>query len=243
MSKCVLCLGNWRKQTFQAEILISELQSKLWKWHLRALSPGPHHPWRVRNTSRKHALLTHTHTDTHTYTHPPSERPNPRADRSSISHRQMDTLLIGVPASFVLTNTMVQICFCALSLGPCCACSLKARFSSKLVLLLVSGTFFFPTSEINEISISHLTQTDYAFFFFRISDIWSNANLFSYVTFSNNWALALAEPVSIISERGKVHIFTLLHVNRRDGTVTRIPLLTDCFWTHPETSLWRLLGW
>lgn len=37
-------------------------------------------------------------------------------------------------------------------------------FPSKFVMLLVSGTFFFPTSEINEISISHLTHSDYAFF-------------------------------------------------------------------------------
>lgn len=159
-SECVLCLGNWRKQTSQVEILISELQSKLWKWHLRALSPGPHYPWQVRNTSRKHAL--HTHTSTHI----PSECPNPRADRSSISHLQMDTLLIKVPTLFVLMNTMVQSIFARCPWVRAVSCSPKARFPSKLVLLLVSGAFFFPTSEINEISISHLTQTDYASFFF-----------------------------------------------------------------------------
>ena len=123
-----------------------------------------------------------------------------------------------------------MVCFCALSLGPCCACSLKACFPFQLVLLLVSGTFFFPTSVINEISISHLTQTDYASFFFffsRISDIWSNLNLFSYVTFSNNWALALAELVSIISERGKVHISTLCcRWTGGDGTVLLESFLT-----------------
>lgn len=43
----------------------------------------------------------------------------------------------------------------------------------------------------------------------RISDIWSNANLFSYLTFSNNWALALAELVPIISERKSPHFYSV----------------------------------
>lgn len=65
------------------------------------------------------------------------------------------------------------------------------------------------------------------FFFSRISDIWSNLNLFSYVTFSNNWALALAELVSIISERGKVHISTLCcRWTGGDGTVLLESFLT-----------------
>lgn len=100
-------------------------------------------------------------------------------------------------------------------------------FPSKFVTLLVSGTFFFPTSEINEISISHLTQSDYAFFFHpQISDIWSNSKLFSYLTFSNNWALALAELASIISERKSLHFYSVLQVNRRGWySVIRIPLL------------------
>lgn len=55
------------------------------------------------------------------------------------------------------------MCFCAVFMGPCCVPLSQGTFSPQsLSVLLVSGTFFFPTSEINEISISHLTQSDYA---------------------------------------------------------------------------------
>ena len=248
MSECVLCLGNWRKQTFKVEILISELQSKLWKWDLRALNHGPHRPWAGRNTSRKHTLHTR-----------PAPTPPTRVWTAAVSLTLKRTpcehvfgvaQLIKVPASFVLTNKTVQSIFVRCPWDRAVSCSPKAHFPSKLAMLLVSGTFFFPTSEINEISISHLTQTDYAslflflfLFFPQISDIWSNSNLFSCLTFSNNWALALAELVSIISERKSPHFCSLLQVNGRGWySVTTIPLLIDYFWTHPETSLWRLLG-
>lgn len=58
MSECVLCLGNRRKQTFKVEILISELQSKLWKRDLRALNRGPH-PVRKSGIPPENPLHTH----------------------------------------------------------------------------------------------------------------------------------------------------------------------------------------
>lgn len=154
MSECVLCLGNRRKQTFKVEILISELQSKLWKQDLRALNRGPH-PVRKSGIPPENTLHTHL----------ADPRPPPRVDGSSISHFRTDTLaaclwvaqLRKVPSLFVPTNTTVRS-LCALSLDLAVYCCLKAHFPSKFVMLLVSGTFFFPTSEINEISISHFTK-------------------------------------------------------------------------------------
>lgn len=67
-----------------------------------------------------------------------------------------------------------------------CTAVSRHIFPSKFVSATCLWNFFFPTSEINEISISHLTQSDYASPPPPISDIWSNANLFSYLTFSNN---------------------------------------------------------
>lgn len=216
MSKCVLCLGNWRKQTFQAEILISELQSKLWKWHLRALSPGPHHPWRVRNTSRKHALLTHTHTDTHVHT-PPEWTPQPTCRQEqyfspSDGHLAYRSSSIICPHEHNGTNLFL----CAVPGSMLCLLS-EGTFPLQAGFATCLWNIFFSYLR-DKWDLHFPLNTNWLclfFFFFRISDIWSNANLFSYVTFSNNWAVALAEPVSIISERGKVHIFTLLHVNRR----------------------------
>lgn len=124
----------------------------------------------------------------------------------------------------------------------------------SLVMLLVSGTFFFPTSEINEISISHLTRSDYAsspflFHFSQINDIWSSSNLFSYLTFSNNWALALAELVSLVSER-QVHIFTLhWRWTRGVSTVLLEPLSLLIIFGHTQRLLYggfwvdSLKGW
>lgn len=95
--------------------------------------------------------------------------------------------LIKVPILFVLTNKTVQSIFVRRAWDHAVYGYPQGHCPSKFVMLLVSGTFFFPTSEINEISISHLTQSDYASFSpRRISDIWSNSNLFSYLTFSNN---------------------------------------------------------
>lgn len=72
--------------------------------------------------------------------------------------------LVKVPILFVLTNKTVQSIFVRRSWDHAVYGYPQGHWPSKFVMLLVSGTFFFPTSEINEISISHLTQSDYASF-------------------------------------------------------------------------------
>lgn len=154
MYECVLCLGNWRKQTSEVEILISELQSKLWKRHLRALHHGPH-------GSEEPGIPPES-----TPTHTPRSPPDPRVDGSSISHSKADTWRACLwcctahrSSGIVCSQTKRHSLFSCAVLGTAlCTATPKAHVPSKFVMLLVSGTFFFPTSEINEISISHLTQ-------------------------------------------------------------------------------------
>lgn len=145
MSECVLCLGNGRKQTFfKVEILISELQSKLWKRHLRALHRGPH-PSEESGTPPENTPFTRSPCSPH----PPTQ---PRVDGSSSFRLEVDTVLehvFGVaqlmqaPAAFVVTNKTVQS-LCVRCSWDCAAyCYPKARFPPKFVMLLVSGTFFF----------------------------------------------------------------------------------------------------
>lgn len=113
MYECVLCLGNWRKQTSKAEIRVSELQSKPWKRHLRALNRGPH----TREESGIPPANTH-----------PSSFPSPRVDGSSISHSKMDTWRAGLwgctadkSSNIVCSHKQNgTIYFCATCLGPRC---------------------------------------------------------------------------------------------------------------------------
>lgn len=168
MLKCVSCLGNWRKQTFQSWDPGLRLQSKLWKQNLRALNRGPH-------PGRKSGI-------------PPASTPPPPCSPAAAPPVEGSSILTltrtpwqrgpGVaqlrkaPALFVLADKMVQS-VCALSLGPCCVLlSWGAVPALGLLMLLVSGTFFFPTSEINEISISHLAKVIMPPFFFFSPNKW-----------------------------------------------------------------------
>lgn len=96
---------------------------------------------------------------------------DPRVDGSSTSHFRMDILMAGLWGCTALSELQrrsfpptrrYNLCD-VLWAAPSTAVP-RPVFPSKFVMLLVSGTFFFPTSEINEISISHLPQSDYAFF-------------------------------------------------------------------------------
>lgn len=149
MYECVLCLGN----KLQVEILISELQSKLWKWHLRALNHGPH-PVR----SQEYLQKTPAHPCAQSQTCVWMGAVFLTLKWTPGEHGFGVAQLIKVPTLFVLTNKMVQSIFVQCFRDCAVYCYPEAHFLSKFVMLLVSGTFFFPTSEINEISISHSTQ-------------------------------------------------------------------------------------
>lgn len=98
--------------------------------------------------------------------------PDPRVEGSSISHVQVDAVIACLwgraahtSSSSLFSPTRRYNLFVRDVLGPRCVLLSQGTFSpSEFVMLLVSGTFFFPTSEINEISISHLTRSDFAFF-------------------------------------------------------------------------------
>lgn len=150
MPERVLCVGNGRKQTLTAEILISQLQSKLGKQRLGALSPGPY----------------------------PREGPGylQRAPLGSVWRGAALLPLViarlqGCPASqsphLVFSHKQNRTIFlCATLLGPRCVLLSRGASPLQVCYAVVSGTFFFPTSEINEISISHFTQSDSASLFF-----------------------------------------------------------------------------
>lgn len=241
MSECVLCLGNRRKQTLKVEILISELQSKLWKRDLRALNRGPHS---VRKSGIPPENPLHTHLAD--------------PDRRCVWMGAVFLTLERTPWQRVLGSHSLgkfHRCLCPQTqrydlfvravLGPRCVLLSQGTFPLQVCYATCLWNIFF--SYLRDKWDLHfpLHKSDYASYPPpQISDIWSKSNLFSYLTFSNNWALALAELVAIISER-KVRISTLCVAGEQEGlySVTRIPLLMDSFWTHPETSLWRLLGW
>lgn len=69
--------------------------------------------------------------------------------------------LIKVPASFVFANKRYNL-FCAVVLGLRYLRSPRTHFPLTVCDATCLWNIFFPTSEINEISISHLTQSDYA---------------------------------------------------------------------------------
>lgn len=212
MSECVLCLGNWRKQTFPVESLISELQSKLWKWHLKALNHGPHPRWGVRNTSRKHTFPTHPG---------PTSRweqyfslQNGHLERMSLGWHSLGKKL----QHHSFSRTKRYNLFLRSVLGArAVSRSPKAHFPSKVGHASCLWNIFF--SYLRDKRDLHFPLNTHwlclflllllCFFFPQISDIWSNSNLFSCLTFSNNWAWVLAELVSIISERKSPHFYSV----------------------------------
>lgn len=106
-------------------------------------------------------------------------------------------------------------------------CSPKARFSLKVCYATCLWNIFFSyLRDKRDLHFPLNTKWLCLFFHPQISDIWSNSSLFSYLTLSNNWALALAELVAIVSERKSPRFYSLLQVNRRGWySVIRIPLL------------------
>lgn len=99
----------------------------------------------------------------------------PRAPRLALrgweQYFLLDSVSLGLHSQWKLHRCLFsraeRYSLCAVSVGPHRVLLSRGTFSPQsLSMLLVSGTFFFPTSEINEISISHLTQSDYASFFF-----------------------------------------------------------------------------
>lgn len=138
---------------------------------------------------------------------------------------------------------MVQSIFLCDVLGTeLCAVVPKATAPQTFVLLLVSGTFFF--SYLRDKWDLHFPLNTKWFCLFpprpRISDIWSNSNLFSYVTFSNNWALALAELVPTISEGKSPRFYSLLQVNRRGWYTVLLEFLSLLIiFGHTQKLLYR----
>lgn len=136
-----LVLRKLKEISFKVESLISELQSQLWQWHLRAL---PHRP-----LPRKELGIPPGNTRT------PGSVPEPRADgHLSLWNGQLERMALGLHSSskfqyclFSQTNSTVY--FCVMFWGCAVYCYPQCAFFSKFVMLLVSGTFFFPTSEIN----------------------------------------------------------------------------------------------
>lgn len=199
MSTCVSCLGKWRKQTFQSWDPGLRLQSKLWKQNLRALNHGPH-------PVRKSGI-------------PPAYRPSTGALQSrppaaecggSSILANVDTWaawprvsqLRKVSALSVLADKTVQSLCVRCSWDLLCAAVPRPIPPSEFVNAPCLWNIFF--SYLRDKWDLHfpLNKSDYAsfYFFFQISDIWSNSNLFSYLTFSNNWAEALAELVAVVSK-------------------------------------------
>lgn len=170
--------------------------------------------WEVRNTSRKHP---------HTPPTPRAKSPEPRGDGSSILtlrwtawHLNSMSLGLHILSKFqpcLFSQTKRYNLFLCNVLGTAlCTAPPRHTFPWKFVMLLVSGTFFFSYLR-DEWDLHFPLNTKWLclsfFFFLRISDIWSSSNLFSYLTLSNNWALALAELVSIFSERKSPHCYSL----------------------------------
>lgn len=139
MYECVLCLGNWRKQASKVEILISALQSKLWKGHLRALNHGPH--WSEESGIPPENTL-HT---------PCAHFPDSRVDGSSISHSKMDTWRAWLWGCTAYKSSNI-VCshkqngtnyFCAMLLGPRCVLLSPRLISSQSLLCYLSLEHFF----------------------------------------------------------------------------------------------------
>lgn len=121
---------------------------------------------------------------------------------------------------------MVQSIFCATCLGPRCVWLSPRPLPLKVCSATCLWNIFF--SYLRDKWDLHFPLNTKWFCLPppQISDIWSTSNVFSYLTFSNNWALALAELVATISERESPHFYSVLQVNRRGWySVTRIPLL------------------
>lgn len=133
--------------------------------------------------------------------------------------------LIKVLILFVLTNKTAQSVFVCCSWDRTVYCYPQGTCPLKVCYATCLWNIFFSYLR-DKWDLHFPLNTVIMPFSPRISDIWSNSNLFSYLTFSNNWALALVELVSIISERKNPYFYSMSQVNRRGWySVTRIPLI------------------
>lgn len=115
--------------------------------------------------------------------------------------------LIKVPILFVLTNKIALSIF-VMFWGLRCVLLSPMRILLQVCYATCLWNIFFSYLR-DKLDLHFPLNTKWLCLFSpRISDIWSNSNLFSYLTSSNNWALTLAELVPTTSER-KVRVSAL----------------------------------
>lgn len=132
---------------------------------------------------------------------------------------------------------MVQICFCALSLGPCCACSLEGTFPLQAGFATCLWNIFF--SYLRDKWDLHfpLNTNWLCLFFFFFPNKWhlSNVPVFLSVTFSNNWAAGAGWASVHHQWKGKSpHFYSV--AREQEGMKQLLESLShrDCFWRRPR---------